>query len=360
MKVDMKNTLRWHMGRPLVTKGEVLQASMPDVVKHQKVAQGSMGKATPECEAITFYMLNHALGELRQQVGIDTPLNPDQQKLADMYFTELAVPTARLYWYLIAICTRESRHAKNYGAFYTKMESLFSPETVAFHKEVRGTSSSSAVSKLYSMTPAVTLEEYAGKFLPWVFHKGSYSGGYGGKKWGIVADCLANFVNGNYSAEMMMDVGWTLCHNNGPIFNKQIFYNMYTHDLVRLLDVQRAGMIPALVEEVSQGATYFAAEFVTARHRDILKHAKKTLGQGNFGGFVEWDAVSKDAVHGNYGPHKAQQASAFAAHPKFYDSDVLVKAQKQAATEAAEKVAHDEKWYTIGQEKYPKVKRAQL
>jgi len=158
MKVDMKNTLRWHMSRPLVTKGTVLQASMPEVVKHQKQAQGSMGKATPECEAITFYMLNHALGELRQQVGIDTPLNDDQQKLANMYFTELAVPTARLYWYIIAICTRESRHARNHGQFYSKMESKFSPETVEFHKKVRGSSSSSAVEYLYATPPEVSLE----------------------------------------------------------------------------------------------------------------------------------------------------------------------------------------------------------
>jgi len=173
-----------------------------------------------------------------------------------------------------------------------------------------------------------------------------------------VADCLANFVNGNYSAEMMMDVGWTLCHNNGPIFNKQIFYNMYSHDLVRLLDVQRAGMIPALVEEVSNGAEYFASQFVTHEHKTMLAHAKKTLGQGNFGGFVEWDAVSKDAVHGNYGSYNGKQAAAFASHPKFFDSDVLAMQQKQAAQEAADKTAHDEKWYTIGKDKYPKVKRA--
>lgn len=356
MNHELKNTLRWHMTRPLVTKGEVLDAHMSDVVGFAEAGQGSLGKVLPETDAITFYMLNHAMGELRQQVGADTPLNEEQQQLADTYFSELAIPTVRLYWYLLAICTRESRHARTSGdSLYQKMAKEFSPATVTFHKTVRGSSSSSAVAKLYAAPPQTTLEEYAGKFLPWIFYKAGYSGGYGGKKWGAIADCIAAFVNGDYSAEMMMDVGWTLCHNNGPIFNKGIFYEMYSGYLVRLLDVQRAGMIPAYVDEVGKGAGYFAPGFVTTRHKELLAMCKNTLGD-HFGGFVDWSAVTKDAVHGNYGSHVGHQAQHFATHPAFANSDALVAAKEAADAAQVKQAAVDSKWYVIGGEKHAKVK----
>ena len=57
----------------------------------------------------------------------------------------------------------------------------------------------------------------------WQFYNSKWNGGYGGKKWGIVTDCLVRFVFGEFYAEMMLDTVWTLSHNNGPIFNKGIF-----------------------------------------------------------------------------------------------------------------------------------------
>ena len=89
-----------------------------------------------------------------------------------------------------------------------------------------------------------------GKFceaLAWQFYHCKWAGGYGGKKWGVVTDCLVRFVKGEFSAEMMMDTVWTLSHNSGPIFNKGQFYGMYGHNLYRILDVQRSGQVPEAV-----------------------------------------------------------------------------------------------------------------
>src|SRR5208283_4005185 len=85
------------------------------------------------------------------------------------------------------------------------------------------------------------------KGLAWQFYKCKWAGGYGGKKWGVVTDCLARFVTGEFSAEMMLDTVWTLAHNGGPIFNKGQFYACYGHTLYRILDVQRSGQIPEAV-----------------------------------------------------------------------------------------------------------------
>jgi hypothetical protein len=80
-----------------------------------------------------------------------------------------------------------------------------------------------------------------------VFHTGKFSGGFGGEAWGAIADVLNDYVHGKLTAEMMLDTAFTLCHNNGPIFNKGMLYDGYTSDIYTILDVQRSGQVPQLV-----------------------------------------------------------------------------------------------------------------
>ena len=61
-------------------------------------------------------------------------------------------------------------------------------------------------------------------------------------------------VVGETSIEIMNDTAWTLAHNNGPMFNKGMLYNTYTSTIYKILDVQRAGMIPQLIAEGTLGS----------------------------------------------------------------------------------------------------------
>jgi hypothetical protein len=43
-----------------------------------------------------------------------------------------------------------------------------------------------------------------------IFNKGKWQGGYGGKAWGSIADCLLALVTGEYSPEMFCDLAFAL------------------------------------------------------------------------------------------------------------------------------------------------------
>ena len=81
-----------------------------------------------------------------------------------------------------------------------------------------------------------------------VFYKGGFGSSFGGPAWGEVAKTLRMFVGGEISLVLMADVGFALAHNNGPIFNKGRLYTGYHDTFTLILDVQRAGQIPHLVE----------------------------------------------------------------------------------------------------------------
>ena len=87
------------------------------------------------------------------------------------------------------------------------------------------------------------------EWMVWVFNRGKYGGGFGGKAWAEVAEVLRRVVHGEISYEMMIDQAFNSAHNNGPIFNKGMCFNQYTPKFIPILDVQRSGQIPHLFAE---------------------------------------------------------------------------------------------------------------
>jgi len=103
------------------------------------------------------------------------------------------------------------------------------------------------------------------------------------------------------SAELMLDTGYTLAHNNGPIFNKQVLYHPHdTTELKKILDVQRAGMIPQMVHSG-------ASKFVSLAHRKFHEKALALLGE-EFGGPVNWFTVENLGAVQSYTAEKAAMA----------------------------------------------------
>lgn len=204
----------------------------------------------PEQDALLFYLLNHSVSLVRQRVHPLEPLG-EYLPIVEAYNREIAIRSQRMFYYLLAICTRESRHNKASSSWNEMigLRAKYGNEILDFHYLIKGTSSSAAVEKFTEFQFEGTLGPYT-KFLAEVFRVGNYSSGYGGVAWAVVAEVLRDYVSGVLSAEMMMDTAFTLAHNNGPIFNKGMFFKNYSSTLYKILDVQRSGQIPQLIPEL--------------------------------------------------------------------------------------------------------------
>lgn len=201
--------------------------------------------ATPEREAVTFYTLNHLFSMIRQQKGFhpDKRMTNGMIELSDMYFEKGRMIAVRAFYYLTLIVNREMRHGSH--AKHSKVSSAFGQELGSYYSTLAGTGSPE---NTFTSNALTTGFGRWCEMIEWGFTNLGFSGGYGGKPWANITKCLRGYVDGQYSAEIMVDTVWTLSHNNGPIFNKGMLYKMYTQkNLIRILDVQRAGRLPNLV-----------------------------------------------------------------------------------------------------------------
>jgi hypothetical protein len=184
-----------------------------------------------------------------------------------------------------------------------------------FHKSLKGQSSLGAAQSFQDKAPDTTVGKYT-SFLSDIFFQGKYSGGYGGPAWGAVANVLRDFVHGKITAEMMMDTSFTLCHNNGPIFNKGMLFGTYGSDIYKILDVQRSGQIPQLVAENQ------ALVCKDSKIKEVWNECFSILGD-EFTGYVDWFLVEELGALKTYPDQKAKQIAAHGYPSKF-------KAKKEA------------------------------
>lgn len=278
----------------------------------------------PEKDALWFYLKNHVISQVGLRVHPDEDLGPFTGFVENYHHT-MQVKALRMYYYLLLICTREARHLKSGSSIYSTVNEKYGAECGTFLKSICASSESQAVGRLEKHPPATTMGQYT-EMLEYVFNHGSWSGGYGGKAWGAVAKILRQFVHGEISAELMLDTAFTLCHNNGPIFNKGMLFEMYTEkEIVNILDVQRSGQIPELV--LTNGST-----FVDQDMRDYLAGALEVLGNF-FGEYVDWFLVEASGAVGN---HKTAQKAQIALHGL---SPKATEVQKEAEALAAKQKA---------------------
>lgn len=291
-----KDTLEYQLGcRPGTMFRDMSEAPLTEVVKtlSDVMSGGPLSeKAKPEQEAVWFYLQNHAVALISLKRGKNDPLG-GLLELVEDYQSTLSIGTIRLFYYLLLICTRESRHMYDSESLLETLKEKYGQEFVKFYQKIKGGGSDGAVSRLKSETPEMPVGPYV-RGLEEMFFKGKYSGGYGGPKWGVVTTCLRKFVTGEYTAEMMMDTGFTLCHNGGPIFNKGMLYTAYSAGVLgKLLDAQRAGKIPQYVETENDQNS------ITKEMKDWQKKAKEVLGF-EFGGVIDWSEVEKLGAVGKY------------------------------------------------------------
>lgn len=290
---------------PVATVVEAMNTffTAPSIVKWAGVADHLVPvpvQISPMDEALRFYMYNHAISIIRSRVH---PLEPLGKYLpvVDGYHDMLAITGSRMFFYLLLICTRESRHERNSttGAFWGQMRKEYGEKCFSFWTGIRGVGSGAAAKALRDTPPDSTLGNYT-NFLVDSFNKGSYSSSYGGKAWGKIAECLRDYVHGSISLEMMTDTAFTLCHNNGPIFNKGMLYDSYTEEIYRILDVQRSGQIPqymnTLVTKLSTSLGQVFKELTAALGKELT-------GEG----YVDWHKVEALGSVKKYAAEKIKQ-----------------------------------------------------
>ncbi|HNB53609.1 MAG TPA: hypothetical protein PK530_16795 [Anaerolineales bacterium] len=281
---------------------DVSKTPMKSVINRVNKYLPGKSKAKVESSALQFYLLNQAFGMLTMEVDQKADLNSAQENLAKLYLNTASESSARLFYYILLIITRESRHVYESETLYKALLKEYGTEMVTFLKLIRGCNSSTAVDRLCKHTfTNTTLGQYVACMVD-VFIKGKFSGGYGGKPWGNIAETLRKMVYGETSIEIMNDTAWTLAHNNGPMFNKGMLYESYSQEIYKVLDVQRGGMIPQLL-----------AEGGVPKHINTdVKTAMLTVSEvfpTLISGYVDWYKVeSLGSLHKYSAEKKAQDA----------------------------------------------------
>jgi hypothetical protein len=290
-------TIADYRARPHTSNCDFGDQTVADTVaNYQKyLAAGNKTVQKPEHLAIEFYLLNAACAAIMQQVDKNQPLTKEQLSVLDFYYDAIERIGYRTFFYLFLICTREARHWHQ-GKAVKELNKKYGKD-VTFFGSIPD-SSSSIVPHLTSSPPQFTLKQFT-NLLYDVFDQGDFSSSFGGKKWAQCAQPLRDFVNGGITMEMLLDTAWTLAHNTGPIFNKgMLFATQDNAELLKILDVQRAGQIPNLV-------MFKESSYVTPDHLKTLVVCQKALP--DFGNeAVNWQKVVDLGAKGSYGVKKSK------------------------------------------------------
>lgn len=334
---DPTDTLAYHRSRVLSAPRSMAHVMCAQVTQRvtQYIKHDTGSGTSPEGEALWFYGMNHGLSLIQSTYAPLEPMVPQDLAFVNEYYSRMNKSAIRAFYYLLLICTREARHNKSLSTDAGKIAKLFGQPVADFFQSIKG-GESSIHSELLNNPPKGTIGNYV-KSLQWVFYNSKWTGGFGGKAWGAVADCLVRFVTGEFTAEMMLDTNWTLAHNNGPIFNKGILYGMYSGTLIRILDVQRSGQIPEAILSDSQISGYSPPEL------DIQIDWMTARFQGKIGDYVDWYMVEAlGSVH-KYPSDKKQQVAEHGLSDKAPAAEKKAQQVLQAKI-AAEKKAEAEYW----------------
>jgi hypothetical protein len=246
---------------------------------------------------------------------LNEPLPEWAVKVNEAYLQILSEQGNRMLHYILAICTREMRHlnvAYCKPTLWAKIEKENGLVMVDWLKKVKEGGEDKLLQRWFQTPPSVTSAQYI-QATSTAFHQpqgGSkpWSGSYGGKPWGIIADTAASFLTGHTSLEALVDTGYTLAHNTSPIFNKGMMYNTYDHHLITVLDVQRSGQMPELVVDPS------FSNFHDAQLATMIKLVSAQFPD-KFRGYVDWFKVEELGAVGKYSHYKEQQKKLHPAEP---------------------------------------------
>lgn len=232
-----QNTLYGILNNPLLNKYVFKQIHYKDIVKEQKKLQSLKSNPTPEEEALLFYMSNHGFHLIKSKYKEFEPLPDEVNKLVRKHINLTNKIAQRLFHYIIIISIEEGRFLpQQKDHFYDHMTNSFGPEFGSFIKNWKDNNINLSIGEFL-------------RGLRSVFDFGKWNSGFGGRPWGNIVGLAASVCNGRDSFEMMTDQAFSLCHNNGSMFNKGHLYKCYTQFIYEILDIQASGQIPNWINE---------------------------------------------------------------------------------------------------------------
>lgn len=356
------NTLKYQQSRTLTTKRDMRNVPLATVMQRfNEMLTSSPDLVRPEVEALWFYGMNHGVSLIRGVRDELEPLNEEELKFVFTYHSRLGFTARKAFSYLLATCTREARHCHSKPGMVPvhapDLPDGYPPGAVADtriavdwllapHGQEDG-----IYGDLRNNPPSVTIGCFS-RALSLVFRRGHWSSAYGGPKWADISDCLTRFVEGENSAEMMLDTVWTLQHNTASVFNKGIIFKEVTGSLAHILDVQRSGQIPEYV---------LNAHYNFAEEADLSSYMTWLLltFPGEIGRYVDWFKVKALGAICDYDTAMAAQLKKHGPSPWMDFEAKQALAAAVAEKKAAEQHAKD--WFQVmpGLEvKFKKIKRA--
>jgi hypothetical protein len=297
MSYEVSKTLSAHRSLLQLKPMPLRHLSCKEIGKQYSHHLGAMGTVSPDASAMAFYGLNHVAALINTKFHRLETLPDWAAKIMQTHDSNLLQICRRMFYYMLMITTRESRHNKS-SSMFNKIASKYGDECSHFCQQISGQSSGGAVNLFAKQAPNMPLGPYVDA-LVMIFNEGSWGGGFGGKKWGQIAETLQSCVNGTTSLEMLVDTSFTLSHNNGPIFNKGMVFDMYTSEIIKILDVQRSGQIP---EAAISGELTAMPTAIT----QLMQLAKEQM-PNDIGSYVDWFKVEKLGAVKQYSLEKKKQ-----------------------------------------------------
>ena len=297
------DSLAYFKSQALFTPQSMREVWVPEVIPVLRSYLSTCSLVHPESEAVSFYTGNAIWAELLKKFHPLEVLPAEAMTLAGWYVARASLTAQRLMYYLLLIITRESRHVAYHSQ--SKISAAHGHLYSAFNQYMGTANNSMHAKDLFLDKPAaMKMGDYVDA-ISYTFHHGSFGHAFGGAKWGVIADVFKSAVNGEFSPEMATDVSWALCHNGGPIFNKEMAYTGYNGPaLKQILDVQRSGQMCEFVMDPAM-----PKNFVSPALQAMVAEARQMF-PGVFGDAVDWVKVEAAGSVQKYTDLKAKQLAA--------------------------------------------------
>ena len=219
---------------------------------------------------LKFYTLNETLNTIRQDNY--NFLNEQNISLYEKYQKEIEILSKKIFSYLFTITLIESRYSQDIEAYseykYDIENSIdedkkeFIIDFKKFKQRLLDSYTNSynkkhlthlftifdginSLQKIVSDTDRVGIKKELAKHLPkiisdslgeitigeylnglkTIFYYNNFEDGYGGDLWGDITEHLSKFVHGEMNAEVFIDQSFSLEHNSGHIFNKNVIFD---------------------------------------------------------------------------------------------------------------------------------------
>lgn len=270
MYAGLSNTVSSVRSRAVFQHRDMSSVPMADFLA-AKTATSIKGQENIEAAAISFYLSNHGFHLIEAANAPTEELSPEHAMLAKEHVVLTSKMGMRMLFYILTIAAEEAAlEQERKPNFFDFVESATSPDAAKWLKMIMERSDGRGGMLGSEKTCGKATLGQCVKALELCFRFGRWSYGCGSLPWAIVTETAGEVIRGTNSLELMVDKAFTLCHNNGAIFNKGHQFTRYVSDFYAILDIQASGQIPSAIA-AGLRSSGFDSPVVKAIHQKYAK-----------------------------------------------------------------------------------------